>query len=187
MKFTYTKWLCHRCSMIYEGYGSEAKHVEDYSSDKLECENDGCSRKEWFLLRYRIPEMDIRFRYDRVLVDGKTIRTKDGSDMHIEYKKDGPEYESLEAAKKLHFNVHTEASWWLNFGAWKETIHWDYPSDELVSDDIWEAFQIYVDHPVRRAIYRSEFVDCPADDPDVGYVDRDGHGQKQINCRVEYY
>lgn len=189
--FTYTPWVCHSydykrgtngCSRSYDGYGSESKHTEDY--EPIQCEK--CGGMDWFLMRFRIPSINIRF------VDGLARCEIPGERVlptmkKIEYRGFRPEYESFEKAKELGYNVHTEQDWWWNFGAWANTIHYEIDHETLIPDDVFEAYKVYLGRDdVRRAIYRSDMVECDPDDP-AGFHLGGGKYLKQINQRVEYY
>lgn len=186
MKFSYSKWMCHSCSRYgnpYKGFGAETKSFDEKYSEKLKCEM--CEKEDWFLIRYFIPEKDIRFlEYYEVTINGVPVMNAEKTGrLRLRHRASSPERESFEKAKELGFNVHTQKDWWFNFGAWVDTISWEY-SSELVSDDIWKAFEIFIQKPVRRAIFKSEFVDCSPDDPEAISP---SYPKKQINMRVEYY
>ena len=196
MNYSLTPWLCGVCgSKLDKGYGAESKKYDDKYSQQLPCEE--CGRMQWFLIRYRIPEQDIRFEFISsykhsasfyVLVDGKEVLTYENVPMRMEYIGNAPYLNSLEECKAEGYNVHEKEDWWLNFGAWPNTIHFESsggPEGEaLIPDNIKEAFEIFHDGIVRRAIFRSEWVKCDPDDPERI---NDTYLQKQINCRVEYY
>ena len=191
MLYKNTKWLCSNCAKRYNrNYGGESRNESNYAAVLTceECGKTGC----YLLYRYRIPEKDIQFEFVSgyrhfvsyyVRVDGRYLFTDENSLLRLEYVTDVPYLHDIGQAKAEGWNIQSEKDYWLNFAAWANTIHFEY-SDKLVPDDVWEAFKIFHNDPtVRRAIYKSEWEPCTADDPDCSEV----LGKKQINQRVEYY
>jgi len=188
MKVTISPAVCYLCSRKYQKWGSYAIHSISFNDD-LKCEE--CGSMNPFLVVARILDWDIVFegqggwKFESeyfVVIDGIKVRDAEGSLMRLRFKNDVPE--SFEAAKKEHYNVHSQEDYWINLGAWRRTISWAIAS-ELVSDEIFEAFKLTFDYSdLRRAIYKCEY--APAEPNDPKYIHQ-SFPMKIINPRVEYY
>jgi hypothetical protein len=159
LNFTYTAWLCRKCSKpYYDGYGCESKNNPDYEP-QIPCEQ--CGTSNYWLNRFRIPEEDIRFEFVvsyrmwvgyHVKVDGKYITTESGSPKLLEYQG------KLEDWKPGVWNYPDVKTYKREMGARENCLYW-VSSDDHIPDEVFEAFKIMAGRDdTRRVLFHCTFL-----------------------------